>query len=310
MDKVVIAGGTGFIGAAVSRELKGAGYEPVLLSRAPSYAIDPDVPRQVAWDGRTQGAWAAELDGALAIVNLAGSPISAHWSKKNKLSIVESRVESTRAIGEAISSASAPPVVWVNGSAVGYYGNRGDEELEEDSQPGQRGDFLADTCVAWEEEQIRANAPKTRKVRLRSGIALGRGGGVLQPLMLATMFFLGGRIGPGTQYISWIHVADLARIVRWAIETDAEGAVNGTAPNPATNDDFMAMLRAVLRRPWAPPMPAWALRLVEFFFGPPASLLLDGQRAIPAAAMRGGFEFNFPQLREAMVDVLREEIGH
>jgi hypothetical protein len=217
---------------------------------------------------------------------------------------LESRIYSTKVIGEAIQACASPPKVWINSSAIGYYGDRGSEELNESSAHGAKGHFLVDVCVAWEDEQARADTPGTRKVRLRTGVVLGKGSQAFEPLKKVAKFYFGGSVGNGKQYMSWIHIQDLAELFLWAAENEVEGPVNGTAPAPATNEDLMAMIRAVMRRPWAPPLPALVLRLLSFFGGPDASLLLDSQRALPAVAIEKGFEFKFGGLREAITDLV------
>jgi uncharacterized protein (TIGR01777 family) len=299
--KIVIAGGSGFIGKALVQHLSDRN-EVVVLSRHPRAGL---AAREAEWDGKSVGDWAVELEGAEAVINLSGASISKHWSQEYKLQILESRLDSTRAIGQAIAGCSIPPNVWINGSATGYYGNRGDELLNEDSAPGRKGEFLVDTCVAWEHEQERAQCSSTRKVRIRTGLVLGQGGGALAPLQTLARFFLGGAVGNGQQYMSWIHISDLVGLIQWILDSErVEGPVNGTAPEPERNDHFMAVLRAVLKRPWAPPVPAFVLRLVSAFGGPEASLLLDGQKVMPTKALQGGFHFKFLNLRDALADLL------
>ncbi len=161
-----------------------------------------------------------------------------------------------------------------------------------------------DVCVAWEDEHERADTPKTRKVRIRTGIVLGRGSPTLEPMKNAVNYFVGGHFGSGNQYMSWIHVQDLVGMMQWTIEDEVTGVFNGTSPEPVTNADMMAMMRAILRRPWAPPVPAFVLKVVSLFGGPNASLLLQGQRVVPQAAVSGGFQFGFPHLRDALADLL------
>lgn len=301
--KVVIAGGSGFIGHALVREFDKAGYVVVVLSRSGSPVKGAEV-RQ--WDGETLGPWAEELERAEAVINLAGENIAQHWSKRTMQQILNSRVLSTRVIGQAISAASIPPKVWVNASAVGYYGDREGEELTESSAPGPKREFLVDVCVAWEHEVASTNTPQTRKTWMRTGLVIGRGGGVFEPLYMLTKWFLGGHVGNGSQYMPWIHMDDLAGMFRWAVENEAvAGPVNGTSPEPVNNRFFMATMRAVVGRPWAPPVPGFMLKIVAALGGPPASLLLEGQRALPGAAMEKGFEFKYKVLAHAIEDLIK-----
>lgn len=300
--KVVIAGGSGFIGHALIKHFQDLGYEAVVLSRSPS--TDP-VARIVAWDGETVGEWAKELEGAKAVINLSGESIVKHWSKEAKARILTSRVQSTRAIGQAIPQCAAKPDVWINASAIGYYGDRGGEELTEDSKPGPRGHFLVDTCVAWEQMVHESEVGSTRKVILRTGIVLGRGGGTFEPLYKLTKFFLGGHHGNGSQFMSWLHLEDLVRLFEHCAEHPIEGVVNATAPNPVTNQFLMASLRAVVGRPWSPPVPAFALKLVSMIGGPEASLLLEGQRVLPKRALQEGFAFKYTEVTDALRQLVK-----
>jgi hypothetical protein len=294
--KVVLAGGNGYIGKRLSRHLSNLGYEIVVLSRQEAGCI--------SWDGRNLGPWTSELEGALAVVNLAGVSVSKPWTEANRLAIFESRVESTRVLGKAIAGLKVPPKVWVNSSAIGYYGDRGDEILTESSPAGAKGNFLANLCVAWEDEVDRAATPQTRKVKVRTGVVFGQGSLAFEPLRKAVLFFAGGQFGNGRQYMSWIHVHDLVRLMQWAIESELSGAVNATASEPVQSFELMATMRAVMRRPWCPPVPAFVLKVISFLGGPDSSLLLESQRAIPAAAAASGFVFDYPRLREALVDLM------
>jgi uncharacterized protein len=302
LSKIVIAGGSGFIGHALIKELGAAGYEVTVLSRDGKSVKGADV---VKWDGEHVGPWAEELEGAKAVINLAGESVVQHWSEASKQRILLSRVLSTRAIGQAITAAANPPEVWINASAVGYYGDRKAEELTEASAPGPRGSFLVDVCVAWENEIATAATPRTRKAWLRIGFVLGRGGGAFEPLYSLTKWFLGGHVGNGSQSLSWIHVQDLARLFRWVVESPVEGAINGTSPESVTNRYLMASLRAVVGRPWAPPVPAFMLKVVAGLGGPPASLMLESQRALPAKALESGFKFEYTNLTATFSDLVR-----
>lgn len=293
VGKIVIAGGTGFIGKALVGALEE--HEVVVLSRSGG---------GVTWDGEHVGPWASVLEGALAVVNLSGESISQHWSEASKRRILESRVLSTRTIGEAVEQCATPPTLWVNASAVGYYGDTGAVAMDEAAPPGPKGSFLVDTCVAWEDELFSSGAP-TKKVAVRFGVVLGTSGGAFPVLWRLARWFLGGHAGSGSQYMSWIHEADLVAMLKWIIETEREGVFNATAPTPVTNRFFMATLRAVAGRPWSPPVPAWALRLVAFLGGPEASLLLEGQNALPAKALSQGFQFRYRDVKDALTDLAR-----
>lgn len=297
MSHVVIAGGTGLIGSELTKQLTRLGYTVTALSRS---GDAPTGAQGESWDGSNLGTWRLALEGAAAVVNLSGSTIAVKWTKENRNRILQSRVASTQILGRAIAEANTPPPVWINGSAIGYYGDRADELLTEASEPGRRRDFLVDTAVAWEATLDQAQVGDVRKVKLRTGIVLSEQGGVLEPLANFTQWFLGGHHGTGAQFMSWIHIKDIARLIIHAIENPLTGAVNAVNPNPCTNRFFMATLRGVMGRPWAPPVPAWALQIANTFGAPDPSLLLSSQRVSPKVALDAGFQFEHDDLRDAL----------
>jgi uncharacterized protein (TIGR01777 family) len=290
--KVVIAGGTGFIGGALAARLNEAGHEVHVLSRRPR------TPRDIEWapDG-TAGPWASAIDGVDAVVNLAGESIaSGRWSPSRKERIRDSRLHATRSLVAAIERATRRPAVLLSGSAIGYYGARGDELVTEETPPGD--DFLAGVCRAWEAEALRA-ARATRVVLLRTGIALERDGGALPQMALPFKLFAGGPVGSGRQYQPWIHRRDWVSMAIWALQTPTvSGPLNITAPNPVTNREFAQTLGRVLHRPALMPAPAFAMRAA---LGEMAdALLLTGARVIPARAQGLGFQFRYPTLEGAL----------
>jgi uncharacterized protein (TIGR01777 family) len=296
--KIVIAGGSGFLGPPLAGALASEGHEIVNLSRRAAPAGAGTRSRAVAWtpDGST-GAWAAEIDGAGAVVNLAGESIAGkRWTAAQKRRILESRVQATRSLVTAILAAKLPPAVFVSGSAVGYYGPRGDENIPEDTPAGS--DFLADVCVQWEAEAQRAK-PATRLVLMRTGLVLERDGGALPQMLPPFRFGAGGPVGSGRQYWPWIHRADWIALVQWALRTSTvTGPINGSAPNPVTNAEFARALGRAMHRPAFLPAPAFALKLL---LGEMAdALLLSGQRAVPERAERLGFTFRYRTVDEAL----------
>lgn len=300
--KVVVSGGTGFIGVPLVRALADAGHEPVVLTRNPRRAsawLDPRA-RVVAWDARTLGGWERELSGADAVVNLAGESIGeGRWTPERKERIMSSRVAATRAIVAGLQQADPRPRVLVNASAVGYYGPRGDEVVTEADGPGS--DFLAQVVIAWEAAAREAEPLGVRVVRQRMGIVLGQGG-ALGRMLLPFRLGLGGPIGSGRQWYSWIHRDDAIGLILFALtREDASGAINATAPNPVRMKEFAATLGKVLRRPALLPVPALALRLL---LGEQAEAVLSGQRVLPTVAERLGYRFRFPDLETALRDVL------
>ena len=305
--KIVLAGGTGFLGRALAASLAADGHDVVVLSRSASGATPRTSPssrhaRVVTWTpDRADGAWLAELDGAAAVVNLAGESIAEQrWTAARKQRILESRLQATRTLASAIRGASTPPLVFVSGSAVGYYGPCGDDVVVEETRAGS--DFLAQVCVAWETEATRAATDRTRVICLRTGLPLGRDGGALRPMLLPFTLGVGGRIGSGRQYWPWIHRDDWVALVRWAIESPAAaGPINATAPAPVTNRDFVRALGRAMHRPAFMPAPPFALRLM---LGEMAdALLLSGQRAMPAKAERLGFTFRYRTLPDALAAI-------
>ncbi len=297
-NKIVLAGGSGFVGSALARHYRDAGWDVVVLTRSRS-RVRPDGVREVQWDGRTAGAWAAEVDGAAALINLAGSTIDCVHTPENRRLILESRVDSVRVLGAAVRAAARPPAAWVQTSAVGIYGT-GPGRCHERTPPGAS--FKAGVCVQWEAALAEACPPGVRAVVLRVGVVLGRQGGAFPKLERVARFFLGGAAGDGRQGISWIRLDDLVAIYARAVESAAmTGVYNACAPEPAANAEFMRTLREVLDRPWAPPAPAWAIRLVApVFLRTDPSLVLEGQYAVPARLLAEGFAFRAPDLRTAL----------
>jgi hypothetical protein len=295
--KIVITGGTGFLGRPLTDRLTHDGHTVVLLTRGQPSATGSV--RHVTWrpDG-SAGDWASEIDGAGAAINLAGESIAGHrWSAAQKQRILDSRLLATKSLGEAIRRAAAPPSVLVNGSAVGYYGPLDDRIVTEETPAGH--DFLASVCVKWEAEAMQAFSPKTRVVCVRTGLVLERDGGALPEMLPPFWFGAGGPIGSGRQFWPWIHRQDWIDLVRFAIGNDAcIGPLNATAPLPVTNKEFSKALGRAMHRPSFMPAPGFALRLLlgEMAEG----LLLSGQRAVPAKAKSLGFTFKYENLEAAL----------
>jgi uncharacterized protein len=295
--RIVVSGGTGFLGQALVNALRSAGHSVMVLTRRPRREGD------LLWSpDASSGSWVAAIHAADAVINLAGEGIAdRRWSASRKNAILGSRVTATRAIAGALREAARPAAVFLSGSAIGLYGNRGDEIVTEQTPAGR--DFLARVCVEWEHEAAAA-ADVTRVVLLRSGIVLGREGGALPRMALPFRFFAGGPIGSGRHYVSWIHRSDWVALVMWAIQrATTAGPLNLTAPEPVRNRDFAHTLGRVMHRPALVPTPALALQLA---FGELAdTALLASQRVVPALAMAEGFEFQYPQLEGALRAIYR-----
>jgi len=276
---ITISGASGFIGRHLMQSLAQTGHSPRALSRhAPP---------------------AESLREADVVIHLAGEPVAQRWTAAARQRIRESRVAGTRNLVETLAMLPRRPEALICASAIGYYGSRGDEVLTESSAPG-RG-FLPEVCVAWEKEAQAAEAFGMRVVRVRTGVVLGVGGGALPSMLPPFRMGLGGRLGSGRQWMSWIHLEDLAALFQLAVESQLRGPLNGVAPNPATNSDFTRELARTLRRPAVFPVPEFALRLL---FGEMADVLLASQRVAPAAAEAAGFRFRFPHLAPALAGLL------
>jgi uncharacterized protein (TIGR01777 family) len=301
--RFVIAGGRGFLGMALARDLAGRGEEVVLLSRRP--APPEGTIRTVTWDGRAVGAWAGELAGAAALVNFTGRSVACLYTPENRREIIASRVDSVAALAAALAVCPRPPPVWVQASSLAIYGDPGDRVCDE-AAPAAEG-FSAGVCRTWEQEFFSRAVPAgTRRVALRIGFVLGRNGGALEPLARLARWFLGGTVGHGRQYISWIEIADFCSVCRWVIERpDAQGIYNVTGPVPATNADFMREVRRALGRPWSPPAPAWAVSLgARWLMRADPSLALTGRRCVPRRLAEEGFRFQHPDLRSTLRGLL------
>ena len=304
--RVVLAGGSGFLGRALTHELLARNYEVVVLTRSPH--VRSDGAKKMAWDGKTSGEWIQFLDGAEAVVNLAGRNIKCRYTPENLRELTESRVDSVLAIAAAMGRVARPPRVWVQAGAVGFYGDPKDRLCDETSPAGN--DTLAGICQPWEAAFDSASAPETRRVLLRIGFVLGRDGGAMPLLAGITKCFLGGTVGSGRQFISWIHVGDLSRMFIEAIERDElSGTLNAVGPNPVTNRKFMRELRLALHRPWSPPAPEWAVKLGSRLMGAEPSLVLTGCRVAPKRFLEAGFQFKFAELRPALEDIYSKKPG-
>jgi hypothetical protein len=307
--RVVITGGTGLIGRALSAALAADGYEVVVLSRSPERNLDlPAGVRAERWDGRTGNGWVHLADGAEAIVNLAGANIAGEgfwpgrWTAERKHLIQDSRVNAGSAVVDAVSQASKKPGAVIQSSGVGYYGPHGDEVLTEEASPGN--DFLARLAhEQWEPSTAAVEDMGVRRVIIRSGVVLDAKQDALPRMLLPFRLFAGGRIGSGRQWHSWIHLADEAAAIRFLIENkEASGPFNLAAPNPLTNAELARVLGRVLGRPVWFPVPAFAMKLA---FGELSNVLLEGQRVVPERLLAFGFGFRFPDAETALPDLLK-----
>jgi uncharacterized protein (TIGR01777 family) len=312
--RVLITGGTGPIGRALSANLASDGHEVIVLSRSPERARSPergthlpDGVRVERWDARTPEGWGHLADGAGAIVNLAGASLAGEsffptrWTEERQRLIGDSRIHAGRAVVEAIERAEQKPRVVVQSSAVGYYGFR-EEVLTEEAEPGD--DWGARfTAEIWEPSTAPVEEMGVRRVVVRSGVVFSTEDGALPRLLLPFRLFAGGPMGSGNQWYSWIHAQDEARALRFLIESEeASGAFSLTAPNSITNGELARLIGKLMGRPAFIPVPGFAMRLA---FGEVADVVLKGQRAVPKRLLDLGFEFRFPTAEAALKDLLR-----
>jgi uncharacterized protein (TIGR01777 family) len=302
--RILITGGTGFIGSHLITSLKATGHECIVLTRRASTRFDADAQVQaVQWPGPPEEIPAAAIAGIDAVINLAGESLGGgRWTKARKDRFFASRLGTTNALTDAIASMEPRPQVMISASAVGYYGPHGDEKITEAGPPGE--DFLSVLCSEWEMAAKAAIPLGMRLVILRIGLVLGPGGGVLPRLMLPFKFFVGGPIGSGQQVMSWIHLDDLIGLILFALDhAEVSGPVNATAPNPVTNREFATILGRVMHRPSFFRVPAFVLRLA---LGEMADTAVTGQRVVPKRALEYGYQFQHAELNEALRDVLEE----
>jgi uncharacterized protein len=299
---IVVSGGTGFIGRALCTSLLQRGDHVTVLTRATAAAQRPGpTPVLVEWNGHQAGTWEQSLEGADAVINLAGASIAdARWTDARKRQLTDSRVLSTRLLVEAMSRRSTKPRVLISASGIGYYGASDDRVLDEGTARGQG--FLADLCLAWEAEALRAAEFGVRVVVLRTGMVLEQDGGALPKMLLPFRLFAGGPIMPGTQWVSWIHRRDHIGLIQWALANNhVSGPLNAVAPGPVTMKTFCEVLGRVLHRPSWLPVPGFALNML---LGELGTLMTTGQRVTPAKAMAGGYRFQYPTLEPALQAIL------
>jgi uncharacterized protein len=307
--KIVIPGGAGQVGTILARSFGGDGHDVVVLSRGGGKSPA----RVVLWDAATIGPWAAEIDGADVVVNLAGHNVNCRYTTKNRRLINDSRVNSTRVVGQAIAAAARPPRVWLQASTATIYAhsyNRANDEAtgtlggDEPSAPDSWR-FSIDVAKAWEQAATEMKAPRTRLVLMRSAMTMSPDpGGVFDVLLGLVRRGLGGKAGDGRQYVSWIHERDFIRAVYWLIEhEDLDGPINLASPNPVPNAEFMRTLREAWGAPIGLPAAKWMLEVGAFFLRTETELVLKSRRVVPGRLLESGFKFEFPGWRDAAADL-------
>jgi len=302
----LITGGTGLIGRALIDSLVADGHKVTVLSRSPQKhkGTLPGGVDVVGWDGKSAAGWGHLVDDVDAIVNLAGEGIAdGRWSEERKQRILQSRVDAGKALVEAVGNATKKPKVFIQSSAVGYYGASDETPLSEKSAVGK--DFLGKVCFDWEASSAAVEKLGVRRAVIRTGIVLSTKGGAFPKLLLPFYFFAGGPIGNGKQYFPWIHIDDQVRAIRFLMENEkASGVFNLAAPNPPTNKEFVQKLGKAMGRPALLPVPAFVFQIV---FGEMSTVLLDGQRAQPQALEAAGFQFAYPEAVAAISDILKQK---
>ena len=299
--KIILAGGTGFIGSELSKKLIDKGYSVVILTRGNSgegHGVE-----YLHWDGdKVEKEWVNKMENSFAIVNLAGESINKIFTHENRSKIISSRVNAVIALAKAIDKLKNPPEIWVQASAIGYYGNTGNAAADEYFPRGDT--FLSEVVEYWERSFIDRSLPNIRKVIIRIGQVLGNGG-MLPQLTKLTKLFLGGAVGNGRHWVSWIHIDDLTEIFVDAIERKWMGIYNGVAPSPVTNKEFMNTLRKTLSRPWSPPVPKIAAKLGGYLLGTDPELIFSNTKCYPKRLTEDNFIFRFTSLKPALEDLLK-----
>jgi len=334
MKRIILAGGSGFLGNALAKNFLSQQWEVIVLTRSPRERGDGA--KEIAWDAKSLGDWAKLVEGADVVVNLTGRSVDCRYTEKNRREIIASRVDSTRVIGEAIARCAKPLRVWLNASSATIYRHTFDRAMDENGETGAtleaKDEFSIEVIRQWEralsadytagvgqasrlspsenthEVRDRRDACPTRKVALRITLVLGADGGVFPVFRRLARFGLGGRMGSGKQFVSWIHVEDFCRAVQWIIaHENLSGPINLAAPNPVPNAEMMNTLCKVCSAPFGLPATEWMLEIGAFFLRTETELILKSRRVAPGKLIQSGFEFRFPLLRDALEDLNRSK---
>jgi uncharacterized protein len=307
MNKIIIAGGSGYLGQYLAEHWVQQGKEIIILSR--SARPTKNGITYLAWDGKTLGAWQTALEGAQALINLAGRTVDCRYTAENKRQIMDSRVDSTRILGEAIAACTNPPKVWFNSSTATIYNDtRDDAPANDESSQNIGSDFSMTVAKEWERALHESDTPNTRKIALRISIVLGKGGGAIVPLLALSRFWLGGAQGGGNQWFSWVHIEDVARSIDFLLADDTlQGVFNIAQPEPMRNKDVMRALRRAVRRSWGLPMPAFLLRIGAIFIRTEAELVLKSRKVVSSRLPKAGFSFKYENLDEALREITQSK---
>ncbi|MEO7991825.1 MAG: TIGR01777 family oxidoreductase, partial [Chryseolinea sp.] len=298
MRKIVIAGGTGFLGNCLVDHFAGKNIQIVILTRGES-CVRGDI-HFVKWDGKTLGFWKETLENADVLINLNGKSVDCRYTKRNKALIYSTRLDSTNALGHAIEQSQNPPKLWINAASATIYRHSVDKEMDE--YTGEIGTgFSVDVCQKWENTFNRFVTGKTRKVLIRTGIVLGKNGGPLKPLKILANLGLGGKHGSGDQYFSWLHEKDFVSIIQFLIDDPkTNGEYNVTAPIPVPNNQIMRALRSAVGIPFGLPQPKWLLEFGAVLIGTETELILKSRRVIPKRLIEAGYKFQFDNIEKAI----------
>jgi hypothetical protein len=314
MKKIVIAGGSGFLGCALAAHFQEAGYAITILTRSPKGASNGV--REVLWDAHMVGDWAKELEKATAVINLVGRSVNCRYTERNRKLILESRIQATRVIGEAIAKCETPPPVWLNASTATIYkhnfGPAWGESGKIGATPEAKDEFSIQVAAAWERTLNEAPTPATRKVAMRAAMVLGTSKNSVFPVLLRlTRVGLGGKMSDGRQMVSWIHEKDFCRAVEWIIAHEQfSGAINIAAPNPVTNAEMMSVFREICGMPIGLPAAKWMLEFGALFLRTETELIIKSRCVGPRWLKESGFTFSFPFLRTALEDLLARRRLH
>ncbi len=304
--RIVLAGGSGVLGGLLNCALAAKGYDVVVLTRFPQGG---GAARRVGWDARTLGPWRQELEGAAAVINLTGRSVNCRYNAANRRLILESRVLSTRVLGEAIAACAKPPPTWLNASTATIYKHSFDRLMDETGEiaadKDAKDEFSVEVAQAWEQALAAAPTPSTRKMPLRMSMVFGTEPGSVFPVLRRLVRFgLGGSMGGGRQFVSWIHQEDFCRAVEWILDhPDLRGPVNVVAPNPLTNREMMAAFRKVCSRPFGMPAARWMLEIGAWVMRTETELMIKSRRVVPGKLLADGFQFRYPTFQGALEEI-------
>jgi uncharacterized protein (TIGR01777 family) len=306
--KIVIAGGSGFLGRALAKRFLQQDCDLIILTRSPRQRTD--AAKEIFWDAKSLGGWAKWIDGAEVVVNLSGKSVDCRYTEANRKAIIASRVDSTRILGGAIAQCKQPPRVWLNSSSATLYKHTFttpmDEAGEVGATPEAKDEFSIEVIRQWERALDEAQTPGTRKVAMRITLVFGKEGGVSPVLRRLARLGLGGKMGGGKQFVSWIHEEDFCRAVEWIVANEnLSGPVNLAAPNPLPNRDMMKQLREACGAPFGLPATEWMLEVGAFFLRTETELLIKSRYVVPGKLLASGFQFQFPEMRGALADICK-----